>query len=113
MRAIPVNYSPEGQKVWNALDLMVLTHFNPHANKAAIGNQIRQIGRTIPRAEPSTVEQQLWHGFETAVSSRDLRPVLFPCDCHCWGWNVLRDVVWTKAATLEIGVRMALDAGRT
>jgi hypothetical protein len=35
---------------------------------------------------------------ETAVSSRDLRPVLIPCDCPCCGWNVLRDVVWGKAA---------------
>jgi hypothetical protein len=57
---IPVNYSPERQKLWNALVLLVRTYFNPHATEAAIGNQIHRIDRTIPRDEPSTVEQQLW-----------------------------------------------------
>jgi hypothetical protein len=59
-RPISVIYYPVRQKIWDALVLMVRTYSNPGATETAISAQIHQIDKTIPRVEPSTVDQQLW-----------------------------------------------------
>lgn len=60
-RPISIIYFPVRQKVWDVLALMVRTQSDPVAMEAAIGNQIHQIDRTLPRTTPLTVEEQLWN----------------------------------------------------
>jgi len=56
----PVIYYPVRQKVWDPQVMMVRVNSDPATLEAAVANQIHQIDRTIPRIEPSTLEQQLW-----------------------------------------------------
>jgi putative ABC transport system permease protein len=53
----PVIYYPVRQKVWDALVMMVRTDSDPAALGAAVANQIHEMDKTIPRIEPTTVEE--------------------------------------------------------